>query len=147
MGAVPERKVSASASAASEKNDSPEARQPMATSESPNISLVTTVANKVPAWYRSALNPDNGFRWLMTLAALAVLGMVGLIIAELLQRSSMAWHQFGIRFFFGSDWDPVSGNFGAWPFIYGTLVSSFVALLIAVPLAVAAAVCLSARLP
>ena len=147
MGAVPERRASASASQASEKNNSPEARQPMATSESPNISLVTTVANKVPAWYRSVFNPDNGFRWLMTLAALAVLGVVGLIIAELLERSSLAWHQFGIQFFFGSDWDPVSGNFGAWPFIYGTLVSSFVALLIAVPLAVAVAVFVTEMCP
>jgi phosphate transport system permease protein len=119
----------------------------MGTSESPNISLVTTANNKVPAWYRSVLSPDTAFRWLMTLAALAVLGAVGLIIAALLERSSLAWHQFGIRFFFGSDWDPVSGNFGAWPFIYGTLVSSFVALLIAVPLAVAVAVFVTEMCP
>jgi len=119
----------------------------MGTSESPNISLVTTPTKKVPTWFRSALNPDTGFRWLMTLSALAVLGAVGLIIAELLQRSSLAWHQFGIRFFFGSDWDPVSGAFGAWPFIYGTLVSSFVALVIAVPLAVAVAVFVTEMCP
>jgi len=146
MGAVPERRVSVSNSHASEKTSS-EARQPMATSESPNISLVTTLAHKVPAWYRSVLSPDNAFRWLMTLAALAVLGVVGLIISELLQRSSLAWHQFGIQFFFASDWDPVAGNFGAWPFIYGTLVSSLVALLIAVPLAVAVAVFVTEMCP
>jgi len=93
------------------------------------------------------LSADNAFRWLMTLAALAVLAAVGLIIAELVERSSLAWHQFGIRFFFGSDWDPVSGNFGAWPFIYGTLVSSFVALLIAVPLALAVAVFVTEMCP
>ena len=86
MGAVPESRVSAPASQASEKTFSSEARQPMGTSESPNISLVTSPANKVPAWYRSAFSADNGFRWLMTLAALAVLGVVGLIIAELLER-------------------------------------------------------------
>lgn len=147
MGSVPERRVSASDSQASKETFSAEARQPMATSESPNISLVTAQANKVPPWYRSVLNPDAGFRWLMTLAALAVLGVVGLIIAELIKRSSLAWHQFGIQFFFGSDWDPVSGTFGAWPFIYGTLVSSFVALLIAVPLAVAVAVFVTEMCP
>lgn len=146
MGAVPERRVSASVSETSEETAS-EARQPMATSESPNISLVTTVANKVPPWYRSAFSPDNVFRWLMTLAALTVLGAVALIVAELLERSSMAWHQFGIQFFFGSDWDPVSGTFGAWPFIYGTLVSSFVALVLAVPLAVAVAVFVTEMCP
>ena len=41
-----------------------------------------------------------------------------------------------MSFFFGSAWDPVNGNFGALPFIYGTVVSSLVSLVIAVPLAV-----------
>ena len=147
MGSRPERRVSASDSQANEESFSAKAGQPMATSESPNISLVTSVANKPRAWFRSMLSADNAFRWLMTLAALAVLAAVGLIIAELVERSSLAWHQFGIRFFFGSDWDPVSGNFGAWPFIYGTLVSSFVALLIAVPLALAVAVFVTEMCP
>lgn len=147
MGSRPERRVSASDSQANEESFSAKAGQPMATSQSPNISLVTSVANKPRAWFRSTLNADNAFRWLMTLAALAVLAAVGLIIAELVERSSLAWHQFGIQFFFGSDWDPVAGNFGAWPFIYGTLVSSFVALLIAVPLAVAVAVFVTEMCP
>jgi phosphate transport system permease protein len=83
---------------------------------------------------------DAGFRGLMLLAALAVLGIVGLIVAELLQKSSLAWHAFGFHFFIGSDWDPVSESFGALPFIYGTLVSSLVALVLAVPMALAVAV-------
>src|SRR5215468_8319182 len=106
MGSRPERRVSASDSQANEESFSAKAGQPMATSESPNISLVTSVANKPRARFRSMLSADNAFRWLMTLAALAVLAAVGLIIAELVERSSLAWHQFGIRFFFGSDWDP-----------------------------------------
>lgn len=143
MGALPERRVSVSAPQASSAQNRPA----LGTSESANISLVTTAANKAPVWYRSVLNPDAGFRWLMTLAALLVLAVVALIVAELLQRSALAWHRFGIQFFFGSDWDPVSGTFGAWPFIYGTLVSSFVALLIAVPLAVAVAVFVTEMCP
>jgi len=111
----------------------------MGTPDSPRITLVTT-AQKAPAWYRSFWNLDAAFRALMTLAALAVLAIVGLIVAELMQRSSLAWHAFGLHFFFGSDWDPVSGSFGALPFIYGTVVSSLIALVIAVPLAVAVAV-------
>jgi phosphate transport system permease protein len=83
----------------------------------------------------------------MLLAALTVLGIVGLILAELLQRSSLAWEKFHLHFFFGSEWDPVSGAFGALPFVYGTLVSSLIALVIAVPLAVAVAVFVTEMCP
>ena len=83
----------------------------------------------------------------MLLAATAVLGIVLLILRELLQRSALAWHAFGIKFFFGSQWDPVSGSFGALPFIYGTLVSSLIALVIAVPLALAVAVFVTEMCP
>jgi phosphate transport system permease protein len=55
-------------------------------------------------------------------------------------QSRPSLHQFGWKFFTGSNWDPVSGDFGALPFIYGTLVSSLLALVIAVPLAVGVAV-------
>ncbi|MGC2211160.1 MAG: phosphate ABC transporter permease subunit PstC, partial [Candidatus Korobacteraceae bacterium] len=48
--------------------------------------------------------------------------------------------RFGLHFFVGDTWDPVSGDFGALPFLYGTLVSSLVALVLAVPLAVGVAV-------
>ena len=55
--------------------------------------------------------------------------------------------KFGVGFFFTQAWDPVSGEFGALPFIYGTLVSSFLGLLIAVPLAVGVAVFLTEMCP
>ena len=118
----------------------------MDTSESPKISLVTA-SQKVPAWHRSVFNLDLGFRGLMLVAALIVLGIVALIVIELIQRSALAWQKFGIHFFFGSEWDPVSGSFGALPFIYGTLVSSLIALAIAVPLAVAVAVFVTEMCP
>ena len=76
----------------------------------------------------------------MTVCGLAVLGMLVLIVYELVSGSGLSWHAFGFRFFAGSDWNPVSEQFGALPFIYGTLVSSLLALIIAVPLAVGVAV-------
>ena len=118
----------------------------MGESESRKLSLVTAGV-KTPGWHRSIWNLDFGFRGLMLLAALAVLGIVGLILAELLQQSSLAWHKFGFHFFIASEWDPVSGVFGAFPFIYGTLVSSLIALVIAVPLAVAVAVFVTEMCP
>jgi phosphate transport system permease protein len=76
----------------------------------------------------------------MTLCGLAVLGVLALIVFELMLRSRLSWHAFGLSFFSGSDWDPVNEQFGALPFVYGTLVSSLLALVIAVPLAVGVAV-------
>jgi phosphate transport system permease protein len=69
-----------------------------------------------------------------------VLGTLVLIVYELVLRSGPSWHAFGFKFFSGRDWDPVSEQFGALPFIYGTLVSSILALIIAVPLSIGVAV-------
>ena len=83
---------------------------------------------------------DGLFRAAMTACALAVLGVLILIVYELMSRSGLSWRTFGFRFFASSEWDPVSEKFGALPFIYGTLVSSLVALSIAVPLSIGVAV-------
>jgi phosphate transport system permease protein len=83
---------------------------------------------------------DRIFQSAMTACGLAVLGILALIVYELVHRSSLSWHAFGFKFFAGSEWNPVSQQFGALPFIYGTLVSSLVALIIAVPLSVGVAV-------
>jgi phosphate transport system permease protein len=84
--------------------------------------------------------PDRIFQAAMMICGLAVLGVLVLIVYELVAGSGLSWHAFGFKFFAGSDWNPVSEQFGALPFIYGTLVSSLLALLIAVPLAVGVAV-------
>jgi phosphate transport system permease protein len=84
--------------------------------------------------------PDQIFKVAMTVCGLAVLGILALIVYELVSRSNLSWHAFGFKFFAASDWDPVNERFGALPFIYGTLVSSLLALILAVPLAVGVAV-------
>ena len=83
----------------------------------------------------------------MLACSFTVLLIVGLLLFELITRSKLSIHQFGFKFFTGSDWDPVAGQFGAFPFIYGTLVSSLVALIIAVPLAVGVAVYVTEMCP
>jgi len=101
---------------------------------------------------------DRVFRWLMVLCALSIFGIVLLILSELMLRSGMAWHKFGFKFFFQTPghnqytgqptyWDPVNGDFSALPFIYGTLVTSFLSLLISVPLAVGLAIFLTEMCP
>ena len=84
--------------------------------------------------------PDRVFRSAITACGLSVFGLLVLIVYELISRSSLSWHAFGFKFFATSDWDPVNEQFGALPFIYGTLVSSLVALIIAVPLSIGVAV-------
>ena len=70
-----------------------------------------------------------------------------LVVWELVDKSRLSLHQFGLKFFYGQDWDPVEGNFGALTFIYGTLVSSFLALPLAVPLSVGVAVYITEMCP
>jgi phosphate transport system permease protein len=84
--------------------------------------------------------PDHIFKFAMMLCGLAILGVLGLIIYELMRRSGLSWHAFGLKFFATSDWDPVNERFGALTFIFGTVVSSLLALIIAVPLSVGVAV-------
>jgi phosphate transport system permease protein len=90
---------------------------------------------------------DGVFHYAMTACALSVLAIVALILFELVQHSRLSLHTFGWKFFLGTSWDPVSGDFGAAPFIYGTLVSSLVALVIAVPLAVGLAIYITEMCP
>ena len=90
---------------------------------------------------------DGIFHVAMLACGLCVLALVGVIIYELISGSKLSWHAFGLKFFFQSEWDPVNEQFGALPFVYGTLVSSLLALLIAVPLAVGVAVFITEMSP
>ena len=79
---------------------------------------------------------DTVFYALVLFCALAILAVVGLVLYELVSKSQLSWHAFGFKFFLGQNWDPVNDQFGALPFIYGTVVSSLLALVLAVPLAI-----------
>jgi phosphate transport system permease protein len=70
-----------------------------------------------------------------------------LLVFELWQGSVLSRHKFGLGFFFTRVWDPNAGDFGALPFIYGTLVTSVIALAIAVPLGIGAAIFLAELAP
>jgi len=83
---------------------------------------------------------DSTFAGLMVVCALSVIFIVLLIVFVLVANSKLSIHAFGWKFFGSSNWDPVNGSFGALPFIYGTVVSSMLALVIAVPLSIAVAI-------
>src|SRR5947209_13795358 len=82
---------------------------------------------------------DAAFRSLVIACGLSVLAIVGLIVYELLTRSGLSIHKFGFKFLTTSIWDPVAEQFGALPAIYGTVVSSLLAVALAVPLSLGTA--------
>ena len=110
------------------------------------------IAGVEPQSARRAMAPpsrfgDKAFEWLTLLMALGVVVLVILLGWELWRGSSLAVRKFGFHFLTTSTWDPVAEQFGALPFIYGTVVSSLIALLIAVPLSIATAAYLTELAP
>lgn len=100
------------------------------------------------ARWAARLRDGDAVAHLVTLIfALLLLLIVGLLAYELFASSSLSRHRFGWRFLFVQTWDPVTEEFGAAAFAYGTLVTSAVALLIAVPLGVGAALFLAELAP
>lgn len=90
---------------------------------------------------------DPAFRAIVYLCAAAVFAIVVLILYELIVKSHPAMVKFGFKFLAKQVWDPVNEDFGALPFVYGTLVSSLVALAIAVPLSIGTALFLTEICP
>jgi phosphate transport system permease protein len=90
---------------------------------------------------------DRFFKNLTLLFALSILGIALAIAWQLWKNSALSRHAFGWSFLTQQIWDPVAEHFGALPFVFGTLVSSAIALLIAVPLGVGVAIFLSELAP
>ena len=90
---------------------------------------------------------DLGFKKVTTGVALSVVALVLLLVYVMAAYALPAIQKFGWHFLWTSRWDPVKENFGALPFIYGTLVSSALALLIAVPVSLGIAVYLAELAP
>jgi phosphate transport system permease protein len=87
------------------------------------------------------------FRTLTWAMAMVVFVLVVIVGLELCYGARLSLQFFGWRFLIGSDWNPVSNDFGALPFIAGTFVSSLLGLAIALPLSVATAIYLTELAP
>jgi phosphate transport system permease protein len=96
---------------------------------------------------RLARADDAFFRGTTGAVAGVVLLLTLAIAFELARHSRLSIEKFGLRFWTGKIWDPVSGDFGAFPFLWGTLYSSFLALLVAGPISIGIAVFLSELSP
>jgi phosphate transport system permease protein len=90
---------------------------------------------------------DEIARLITFVFAASVVLVTLLLVFELWQESVLPRHKFGLAFFRTSVWDPVFDQFGALPFIYGTLMTAAVSLTIAVPLGIGAAIFLAELAP
>lgn len=137
MPALPQNRISANSSKETPAGTSPEG--------SPDDQQEQSRSAKLRSG--ESVFADAAFRSVAIACALAVLAIVGLILYELISQSHLSIQKSGLSFLRKTIWDPVAEDFGALPFIYGTLVSSFLGLLIAVPLAVGTALFLTEICP
>ena len=96
---------------------------------------------------RSSFLSDEVFKILMMAIALLVVVIMGGIFFVLFEQSLPAIKKFGVAFFFTNSWNPVTQEFGALSSIYGTLVSTLIALVLAVPLSIGIALFLVEMIP
>ncbi|MGH9375810.1 MAG: phosphate ABC transporter permease subunit PstC [Terriglobia bacterium] len=98
--------------------------------------------------FLKALANGDGIAHLITLLfALSILFITCLLVYELYLHSAAARHAFGWHFLVTSTWDPVFNHFGALTFIYGTVITSLIGLLIAIPLGLGGAIFLAEFAP
>ena len=102
---------------------------------------------KLSFFSRNRLSGDLIFEAIAGSFALGILILAFLLFRELFIESGLSRDTFGLSFLITSTWDPVNEVFGALPFIFGTLVSSLLALLIAVPFSLGIAIYLSELAP
>ena len=88
-------------------------------------------------------NVDWSFIWLTRIFALAITGILLWIALQITIAAWPAIQKFGINFLFTSNWNPVNNEYGVLPAIYGTLMSSLIGLILAIPLGVGTAILLS----
>jgi phosphate transport system permease protein len=119
-----------------------------------SISIIVpkNIRNSQTAEWQRRLSPtgnsgDAVFRGLLFAAALLLVLIVGAMIFALAVKSMPSIRQFGFHFLTSSEWNPVRSEFGALPFIYGTIVSSLIALVISVPLSLGIAIFLVEQAP
>jgi phosphate transport system permease protein len=105
------------------------------------------VESRMQVWLRRLRSGDTIAHAITLIFASSILLITTLVVYELWIHSTLTRAQFGWHFFYSSTWDPISGDFGAWTFIYGTLITTVVSLVIAVPLGVGAAIFLSELAP
>src|SRR5258708_35944761 len=105
------------------------------------------VRSRTPSFIQRLRLGDRLTHGVTLASAATIVILAGWVLIELFQKSALSRHQFGWKFLTSQTWNPIAGDFGALPFIYGTVMTSALALLIAVPIGVGAAMFLSELAP
>ena len=115
--------------------------------ETPRAPLARPRPQWLNALTREVNLGDVAFRWLTAIFALAIVLMLAAMALEMTRVSLASIRAFGLTFLWSTAWDPVKELFGALPFVYGTVVSSLLALCIAVPVSLGIAIFLAELAP
>jgi phosphate transport system permease protein len=102
---------------------------------------------KFPDRYKADVYGDAIFKGVSFFFAFFVLILMAVILIVLFKESALSIKTFGLKFFVSSEWNPVTLEFGALPAIYGTIVSSIIAIVIALPVSLGIAIFLTEMAP
>ncbi len=93
------------------------------------------------------INGDKIFKWSITSSAIVLVLLIAGIFVSLIIFSYPTITEFGFKFITGKTWDPVMNEFGAYPFLIGTLLTSFIALILSFPVSLTISILLSEYIP
>ncbi|MGH9617280.1 MAG: phosphate ABC transporter permease subunit PstC [Acidobacteriaceae bacterium] len=103
--------------------------------------------DKKQTWWERLRKGDEVAHLITLAGGWSILVITVLLVQHLWVYSRLSRHAFGWHFLVSSKWDPVSGTFGAWPFVYGTIVTSLLALAISIPIGLGSAIFLAEFAP
>ena len=98
-------------------------------------------------WWERLRKGDEVVHLITLAGGWSILVITALLVQHLWVYSRLSRHAFGWHFLVSSTWDPVNGVFGAWPFVYGTVVTSLLALVISIPIGLGSAIFLAELAP
>ncbi len=111
-----------------------------------SVKAPVNVKQKVTRLYRQ-IRTENVFKRLLTLMGVVMIVLVLGILLTLIVQSLPSIKALGVKYLWGKTWDPVQDVYGAYPFLLGTLLTSFLALIISVPFSIAVAIFLGEYYP
>lgn len=103
--------------------------------------------DKKQTWWERLRKGDEVAHLITLAGGWSILIITALLVQHLWVFSRLSRHAFGWHFLVDSTWDPVNGHFGAWPFVYGTVVTSLLALAISIPIGIGSAIFLAELAP
>ncbi len=103
--------------------------------------------DKKQTWWERLRKGDEVAHLVTLAGGWSILIITALLVQHLWVFSRLSRHAFGWHFLVDSTWDPVNGHFGAWPFVYGTVVTSLLALAISIPIGIGSAIFLAELAP